>query len=235
MKSQAPALSVRDLKVIYQDQAGPVTALSIPVLNVSPGSLLAITGPSGSGKSTFLYAIAGLLRPSQGEVTWGGRILQTMPETIRDHWRRHTIGFVFQDFHLMPELSPLANVLLPASFENLSVSRALKERALMLLEGFGVPYKRASVVDLSRGEQQRVALARALLFDPPVLLADEPTASLDALAGEQVAQTLEDLSKQEGRTVIVVSHDPALINRIGTRFVLERGQARPAASMELVR
>jgi putative ABC transport system ATP-binding protein len=235
MKSQAPALSVRDLKVIYQDQAGPVTALSIPVLNVSPGSLLAITGPSGSGKSTFLYAIAGLLRPSQGEITWGGRILQTMPETIRDHWRRHTIGFVFQDFHLMPELSPLANVLLPASFENLSVSRALKERALMLLEGFGVPYKRASVVDLSRGEQQRVALARALLFDPPVLLADEPTASLDALAGEQVAQTLEDLSKQEGRTVIVVSHDPALINRIGTRFVLERGQARPAASMELVR
>ncbi len=235
MKSQAPALSVRDLKVIYQDQAGPVTALSIPVLNVSPGSLLAITGPSGSGKSTFLYAIAGLLRPSQGEVTWGGRILQTMPETIRDHWRRHTIGFVFQDFHLMPELSPLANVLLPASFENLSVSRALKERALMLLEGFGVPYKRASVVDLSRGEQQRVALARALLFDPPVLLADEPTASLDALAGEQVAQTLEDLSKQEGRTVIVVSHDPALINRIGTRFVLERGQARPAATMELVR
>jgi putative ABC transport system ATP-binding protein len=235
MKSQAPALSVRDLKVIYQDQAGPVTALSIPVLNVSPGSLLAITGPSGSGKSTFLYAIAGLLRPSQGEVTWGGRILQTMPETIRDHWRRHTIGFVFQDFHLMPELSPLANVLLPASFENLSVSRALKERALMLLEAFGVPYKRASVVDLSRGEQQRVALARALLFDPPVLLADEPTASLDALAGEQVAQTLEDLSKQEGRTVIVVSHDPALINRIGTRFVLERGQARPAASMELVR
>ena len=135
----------------------------------------------------------------------------------------------------MPELSPLANVLLPASFENLSVSRALKERALMLLEGFGVPYKRASVVDLSRGEQQRVALARALLFDPPVLLADEPTASLDALAGEQVAQTLEDLSKQEGRTVIVVSHDPALINRIGTRCVLERGQARPAASMELVR
>ncbi len=235
MKSQAPALSVRDLKVIYQDQAGPVTALSIPVLNVSPGSLLAITGPSGSGKSTFLYAIAGLLRPSQGEITWGGRILQTMPETIRDHWRRHTIGFVFQDFHLMPELSPLANVLLPASFENLSASRALKERALMLLEGFGVPYKRASVVDLSRGEQQRVALARALLFDPPVLLADEPTASLDALAGEQVAQTLEDLSKQEGRTVIVVSHDPALINRIGTRFVLERGQARPAASMELVR
>ena len=194
MKSQAPALSVRDLKVIYQDQAGPVTALSIPVLNVSPGSLLAITGPSGSGKSTFLYAIAGLLRPSQGEITWGGRILQTMPETIRDHWRRHTIGFVFQDFHLMPELSPLANVLLPASFENLSVSRALKERALMLLEGFGVPYKRASVVDLSRGEQQRVALARALLFDPPVLLADEPTASLDALAGEQVAQTLDDLS-----------------------------------------
>ena len=235
MKSQAPALSVRDLKVIYQDQAGPVTALSIPVLNVSPGSLLAITGPSGSGKSTFLYAIAGLLRPSQGEITWGGRILQTMPETIRDHWRRHTIGFVFQEFHLMPDLSPLANVLLPASFENLSVSRALKERALMLLEGFGVPYKRASVVDLSRGEQQRVALARALLFDPPVLLADEPTASLDALAGEQVAQTLEDLSKQEGRTVIVVSHDPALINRIGTRFVLERGQARPAASMELVR
>ena len=235
MKSQAPALSVRDLKVIYQDQAGPVTALSIPVLNVSPGSLLAITGPSGSGKSTFLYAIAGLLRPTNGEVTWGGRILQTMPETIRDHWRRHTIGFVFQDFHLMPELSPLANVLLPASFEHVTTSRALKQRALSLLERFGVPHQRTSVVDLSRGEQQRVALARALLFDPPVLLADEPTASLDALAGEQVAQTLEDLSKQEGRTVIVVSHDPALINRIGTRFVLERGHPRPAAVMESVR
>ncbi len=227
---RAPALSVRNLRVVYSDRNAQVTALSVDALDVAPGTLLAVTGPSGSGKSTFLYALAGLLRPKSGTVAWDGRDLLAGSESERDRWRRHTIGFVFQDFHLLPELTPLANVLLPASFESVSAKASLKDRAAGLLERFGVPSKRKSIADLSRGEQQRVALARALLFDPPVLLADEPTASLDASAGEMVAQTLEDLAQREARTVIAVTHDPMLIERITTRFQLERGQVRQTES-----
>lgn len=228
MKVRAPAISIRDLQVVYQDRSSQVTALDIGELDVAPGSLLAVTGPSGSGKSTFLYALAGLLRPSSGTVTWDGRDILATPEGERDRWRRHTIGFVFQDFHLLPELTPLANVLLPASFESLATTPALRRRAEDLLEHFGVPSKRRSIADLSRGEQQRVALARALLFDPPVLLADEPTASLDAAAGELVARTLEDFALRDGRTVIAVTHDPMLVERIANKFQLERGHVRGA-------
>ncbi len=232
MAIQAPAISVRDLRVVYADRSSHFTGLSIEALDVAPGSLMAVTGPSGSGKSTLLYALAGLIRPTAGTVTWDGRNILDLPESGRDRWRRHTIGFVFQDFHLLPELTPLANVLLPGSFENVTAKAELRKRALALLDGFGVPQRRKSIADLSRGEQQRVALARALLFDPPVLLADEPTASLDAAAGELVAKTLEEFSIRDGRTVIAVTHDPVLVERIGLKFELERGHVRGDAVRE---
>jgi putative ABC transport system ATP-binding protein len=134
------------------------------------------------------------------------------------------IGFVFQDFHLLPELTPLQNVLLPASFERFAMSRAMRERAKSLLDRFAVPQARRTTAVLSRGEQQRVALARALLFDPPVILADEPTASLDAASGATVIDILQQLSIKDGRTVIAVSHDHALIERFAMRFALEHGR-----------
>jgi putative ABC transport system ATP-binding protein len=219
-----PDLKIQDLQVHYSSGTSAVTALEIEQLNVPPGSLLAVTGPSGSGKSTLLYAIGGLLQPRRGQILWDGRDLLTQAEPARDRWRRHTVGFAFQDFHLLPELTPLQNVLLPASFERFSAPRAIRERALFLLEHFSVPQARRSTAVLSRGEQQRVALARALLFDPPVILADEPTASLDAAAGAVVIDILLQLSAKDGRTVIAISHDQELVKRFSTTIALDHGK-----------
>ena len=221
---RAPDLKIADLQVRYSNGAGAVTALEIEQLSVPPGALLGVTGPSGSGKSTFLYAIGGLLRPQRGRVLWDGRDILSEGEAARDRWRRHTVGFAFQDFHLLAELTPLQNVLLPASFERFAADRAIRARAVALLEHFAVPQARKSTGSLSRGEQQRVAVARALLFDPPVILADEPTASLDAKAGDVVIEILLQLSARDGRTVIAISHDQELLKRFANTVALDHGR-----------
>jgi putative ABC transport system ATP-binding protein len=231
--NQPPELDVANLVVRYHDGSDAVTALQIEQLSVPPGSLFAVTGPSGSGKSTFLYAVGGLIRVQGGTVLWDGRDILALPEAERDRWRRHTIGFVFQDFHLLPELTPLQNVLLPASFERFAIGPAIRARAVALLDRFAVPRARSTTAHLSRGEQQRVALARALLYDPPVILADEPTASLDAEAGAVVVETLAQLADKEGRTVIAVSHDPALVTRFSGHVALDHGRVRDAQREEV--
>jgi putative ABC transport system ATP-binding protein len=223
-KLRVPDLQIQDLQVRYSNGAGAVTALEIEQLHVPGGARLAVTGPSGSGKSTFLYAIGGLLRPQRGRVLWDGRDILSEAESARDRWRRHTVGFAFQDFHLLAELTPLQNVLLPASFERFTTDRGIRARAVSLLEHFAVPQARKSTASLSRGEQQRVALARALLFDPPVILADEPTASLDAKAGAVVIEILLQLSAREGRTVIAISHDQELLQRFTNIVALDHGR-----------
>jgi putative ABC transport system ATP-binding protein len=225
-----PALRIEDLQVGYSNGSGAVTALEIERLSVPAGALLAVTGPSGSGKSTLLYTIGALLKPRRGRVLWDERDVLGESETARDRWRRHTVGFAFQDFHLLPELSPLQNVLLPASFERFSAARAIRERAHALLDRLKVPQARKSTASLSRGEQQRVAIARALLFDPPVILADEPTASLDAKAGGVVIDILMQLSAHDGRTVIAVSHDQALLQRFTSTIALDHGRISVQAS-----
>jgi len=225
-----PALRIEDLQVGYSNGSGAVTALEIERLSVPAGALLAVTGPSGSGKSTLLYTIGALLKPRRGRVLWDERDVLGESETARDRWRRHTVGFAFQDFHLLPELSPLQNVLLPASFERFSAAGAIRERAHALLDRLKVPQARKSTASLSRGEQQRVAIARALLFDPPVILADEPTASLDAKAGGVVIDILMQLSTQDGRTVIAVSHDQALLQRFTSTIALDHGRMSVQAS-----
>ncbi|WP_442581897.1 ABC transporter ATP-binding protein [Mesorhizobium sp. ASY16-5R] len=210
------------------------TIVDLPHLRLEPGELVALAGPSGSGKSTLLYLLSGLLVPAAGTVAWAGADLAAMSETGRDRWRRDNAGFIFQNFHLIDELSPADNVLTPGWFSSLSV-KSLRHRAESLLERFGVPRDRSHVSLLSRGEQQRVAIARALLFDPKVIFADEPTASLDGASGALVVAALRDLAAVERRTVVVASHDPALL-AVSTRTVaLDHGRIVQPKALEPAR
>ena len=203
---------------------GKFVALSVDDLSLPGGGLVAITGPSGSGKSTLLYALAGLIEHAKGEVRFDGVDLLALPMPARARWRRRMLGFVFQQFHLIPEMSPLDNVLLPAGFASFRTPAALARRATMLLDRFEVPSRRRRASDMSRGEQQRIALARALLFDPPVIFADEPTASLDSDAGRKIAVLLSDTARDAGRLVLAVSHDQALIAESDLQIRLDHGR-----------
>ncbi|HYD98355.1 MAG TPA: ATP-binding cassette domain-containing protein [Alphaproteobacteria bacterium] len=222
----APDLLAEGLSLAYAEPGGARrTVLALERWALPAGAAVAVTGPSGAGKTSLLYLLAGLERPAAGRVAWGGADLFALGETARDAWRRRHVGFVFQDFHLLPGLSPLANVLLPAGFAGLGPDRALKARAAALLERVGVPPGRArDVATLSRGEQQRVAVARALLFRPPILLADEPTASLDPANGAAVVDLLRGYAAEAGATLIVVSHDPAVLARMGAVLRLAEGR-----------
>ncbi len=220
-------IQVTDLNVTFTSGGANVTAAVVAELAVAQGAMLAVAGPSGSGKTSLLHALAGLLVPSSGRVCWGHDDLAAMRETARDRFRRQHIGIVFQDFHLIPELSARDNVLLPVWF---AARRATKEQisradALLARMGISTPERKAAV--MSRGEQQRVAIARAVLGRPAAILADEPTASLDAASAQVVADLLIDTAREEGTTLIAVSHDPALLARFGTIRRMEQGVLLP--------
>ena len=214
-------LEVRDLVIAYPG-VGPV--LSVPGLSVPAGTVTAIEGPSGAGKSSLLHALAGIERPAQGSVEWGGEALWTLSGPARDRWRRERLGLVFQDMHLLDGLSALDNVLLPLLFDHARAPAPLRDRAAALLDHLGVagPDRRAAV--MSRGERQRVALARALLRRPAVVLADEPTASLDAAAAGRVGELLIQAATEAGATLLIATHDPALLARISRRLRLHAGR-----------
>lgn len=212
------ALAATALTLRYDNQL----VLDTPALSAAPGSLTVLSGASGSGKSSLLYLLSGLARPTTGSVAWDGADLSALSEGKRDLWRRRHAGFIFQDFHLIDEMTPLDNVLLPAWFDRVSAA-PLHERARGLLDELAVPLDRHRTSLLSRGEQQRVAIARALLANPAVIFADEPTASLDRSAGAQVIAVLARLAA-EGRTVIAASHDPELRAAATAELVLDHGR-----------
>jgi len=208
-----------------------LTVLDIERLELPPGSQTAICGPSGSGKTTLLHLLCGIEPPRAGRVCWDGVDLFALGEAARDRWRRHRVGLVFQQFHLFASLSPLENVLLPARFRAFRVGSAVARRARALLDRVGVRAT-GETASLSRGEMQRVALARALLYTPPILLADEPTASLDAEAAARGAELLFSACRETGATLLLVTHDPALAGRCPPVMNLAAGRisrARPAA------
>ena len=188
-----------------------------------PGQLSVIVGPSGSGKSTLLHALAGIVVPEEGRILFGSENVSALNESQRDAWRLTHCGMVFQDFRLIDELDALANTLLPAQFTHLRMPAALRQRAQSLLDEFAVPARSGPVARLSRGEQQRVALARALLLDPPVLLADEATASLDADNGQRIANALLAVARA-GKTVIAVTHDEKLSSLADQVLMLKAGR-----------
>ncbi|HEX2527574.1 MAG TPA: ABC transporter ATP-binding protein [Geminicoccus sp.] len=214
-------LQLRNLRVAFASAGAPV--LDIEALDIEAGSQVAVTGPSGSGKTTLAYALTGIQTIDRGEIRWGGVDLAKLSESARDGWRRRHLGLVFQNFHLVPGLTPLANVLAPCYFDALRPSSGQVARAKELLEQMKVPTARPDAAMLSRGEQQRVAIARALLHDPPILVADEPTASLDERSGAQVIELLTDTSRVAGRTLIMITHDVRLVDAASRCILLAAG------------
>ncbi len=196
-------------KLHNQGRHDEVVAVGGVDLAIDDGRITVLRGPSGSGKTTLLTVIGCLARPTTGRVRIDGEVVSGLPERFLTEVRRRTFGFVFQRFNLVRGLSALDNVVLPAVPMGLP-HRALEERAFGLLDQFGLADRaRLSVEHLSGGEAQRVAIARALINDPAVIVADEPTASLDA---ERVAQFLviADALKRAGKTVLITSHDPRI-------------------------
>jgi putative ABC transport system ATP-binding protein len=197
----------------YQTGRGRLTALQATDLTIARGEMVAIVGPSGSGKSTILNLIAGIDRPSAGQIIIAGTELTALSEEQLTRWRGANAGIVFQFFQLMPTLSALENVLLAAEFRGGSGLSRRRVRARELLARVGLTDLADHLpAELSGGEQQRVAIARALVNDPPLLLADEPTGNLDSATSERVMALLAEFAT-EGRTLIFVTHDPALAAR----------------------
>jgi putative ABC transport system ATP-binding protein len=191
-------------------------------LSIAPGEFVAVLGPSGSGKSTLLALMAGLDRPSEGEVVLDGRPIQDLSEDDLALLRRRTIGFVFQSFQLLGNLTARENVLLPLELAGASDARA---RADQLLDTVGLGERGHHYPSqLSGGEQQRVALARAFGPRPPILLADEPTGNLDRATGELVLDTLVALRIENGTTLVLVTHDPDVALLADRRIHLRDGR-----------
>lgn len=215
-------LFINQLQVKFNGSAQ--AALNIPQLVVSTGAHVAVTGASGSGKTTLVNAISGLERSGSGKIFWNGKDIGRMSERQRDRWRATNVGLVMQDFHLYPGLSALDNVLLPARFHHWRLPSSLKTRAAELLEQVGIRQHRQVVDTLSRGEKQRVAIARALLSKPEIVIADEPTASLDANNGLEVIRLLTQFAKLSKATLICITHDPRLSDEMRRRITLENGR-----------
>ena len=202
-------LRARRLLKEYGKGEGLVRAVDGVDLDVATGETLAVMGPSGCGKSTLLHLLGGLDRPSGGEVQLAGQRLDKMREKALARMRRHAVGFVFQAFHLMDELSAVENVELPALLAG-SSPRAARRRALGLLEQIGLADRARFLPSaLSGGQRQRVAIARALANEPLVVLADEPTGNLDSEATLDVLRLFESLHGA-GQTLVIVTHDPRI-------------------------
>jgi lipoprotein-releasing system ATP-binding protein len=204
--------------------AVPVEVLKGVSLEVARGESLAIMGPSGSGKSTLLNIIGTLDRATSGEVVLAGQDLSKLDEAALATVRSRRIGFVFQAHHLLPQCSVLENVLVPTLANKESDLKSAPERAERLLKRVGLGERMTHRPgQLSGGERQRVAVVRALINQPQLLLADEPTGALDRVAAEQLAQLLLELNREEGVTLIVVTHAPDLAHKMGRVLELKDG------------
>lgn len=195
----------------YQSGDSWFLALKNASFEIKQGDFVSILGPSGSGKSTLMHLLGGLDRPSEGLVEIGGIDMASLSDAQMAEFRNKNIGFVFQQFNLLPHLSSLDNVVLPLTYSDIDVDR--KQYAAEMLSYFGLGEKmHRKPTQLSGGEQQRVAIARALITDPPIILADEPTGNLDSKNGEYVFDMLT-LLNQFGKTIIVVTHDRVLAEK----------------------
>lgn len=223
MTAVGALLSARHVSKSFPTDRGPLLVLNDISLDVRRGEFLALQGASGSGKSTLLSLLAGLDRPTSGEITLDGERLDPLTEKDLARVRRDKVGFVFQSFHLVPSLTVLENVELPLAFRGGGFTHQAKARDL--LEGVDL-WDRAHFLPgkLSGGEKQRAAIARALVNDPAVVFADEPTGNLDSKNGRRVLDLLEDQTVKAGRTLVLVTHDTDIAARAHHRINLKDGR-----------
>jgi len=217
-----PLIRVSHLFKSVQDSSGTLDILRDIDFTLNARETAAIVGASGSGKSTLLSIMAGLDTPSRGTVWLAGQDLFTLDEDARAQWRARHLGFVFQSFQLLSHLTALENVMLPLELSGVAGARSAA-RDMLERVGLGQRLNHTPRV-LSGGEQQRVALARAFVVQPDILLADEPTGSLDHATGAQVMDLMLDLNRERGTTLVLVTHDNALAARCDRRLQIDAGQ-----------
>ncbi|ROU06216.1 ABC transporter ATP-binding protein [Lysobacter enzymogenes] len=218
-------VSVRNLRKSYGLGANRVEVLHGVDLDVAEGEFVALMGPSGSGKSTLLNLIAGLDKPSAGELTVADARIGEMSATELARWRGRHIGFVFQLYHLMPTLTAAQNVEVPLLLSGLDAARR-RRQARIALEVVGLSHRiDHKPAQLSGGQQQRVAIARAIVTDAPLLVCDEPTGDLDRASADEVLDLLGAFNREHGKTIVMVTHDPAAAARATRRLHLDKGRA----------
>ncbi|HUC88161.1 MAG TPA: ABC transporter ATP-binding protein [Candidatus Binatia bacterium] len=224
MKDNGYILEAKDLKKSF----GATPALQGANLEVKPGEILAIMGPSGSGKSTLLHCLAGIFKPDSGEVWFDGKRLDEMDESKRTQLRRTEFGFVFQFGQLVPELTAEDNIALPLLLNKVGRNKAYTE-ARSWFPRLGIKnMEKHRTGEMSGGQSQRVALARALAVKPKVLFTDEPTGSLDSLASEQVMELLVSTAREQGTTVVLVTHDPRIAAYADREVMVRDGKVTTA-------
>jgi putative ABC transport system ATP-binding protein len=223
MTTETPLIVLRDVKKTFERGGETVHVLQGLNLDVVAGAFEALMGPSGSGKSTLLNLIAGLDSPTGGTIEVAGARVDQMSQTALSKWRSRTIGFVFQQYNLMPVLTALENVELPLLLTSLPGAER-KKRAQTALRVVGLDDRMGHYPrQLSGGQEQRVAIARAIVTDPTVIVADEPTGDLDRHSADGVLDLLVRLTKEMNKTVLMVTHDPAAAERANVIRRLDKG------------
>ena len=206
-------ISLKQVSKMYRTERVETTALDNINLEVEPGELISVMGPSGCGKSTLLNLMGLLDEPSAGEVSIGGKKIDRYGDRDLARLRNERIGFIFQQFHLVSDLSVVDNVEIPLLYRRMS-NKERRKSALAALDRVGLSSRTQHFpTQLSGGQQQRVAIARAIVGRPGLLLADEPTGNLDSHMGDEIMGILEDLNRNEGTTIVMVTHDPRLADR----------------------
>jgi ABC-type lipoprotein export system ATPase subunit len=212
-------IETRDLTKVYKFGVVEVTALHGVTLSISRGHLVGVTGASGSGKSTLMNLLGGLDTPSSGSIRVAGRLISDLSKKELALYRRNMVGMIFQSFNLVNAYSALENVALPLLFAGV-IKKERQRRAAELLRAVGLEARKDHrPTELSGGEQQRVAIARALVNQPQILLADEPTGNLDSKTSRQIVETLANLNRDRGLTVIMISHEQDLLREFASEVI----------------